>query len=171
MDEEEIYGIDKDHAHPRAIELIPEDFFWDDLDGLAPFGSDEGEQALVKFRLWRKTNTDVPLIDCLKWVMETVGKMEINAYNEDLLDRDLMKHLMEDPAYDYRHSIFALDAAVIATGFGQLVDEGVMDAETKPIISIALERQIAWALLSESLSYAEQHIGYLNIMKRALEDA
>lgn len=43
--EEEIYGIDKDQdqAHPRAIELVPEDFFWSCIDELAPFGSDEGE--------------------------------------------------------------------------------------------------------------------------------
>jgi uncharacterized protein YfeS len=171
MDEEDIYGIDKDHAHRKAIELIPEDFFWDDLDTLAPFGSDEGEQALVAFRVWRKRHPDAAVITYLASIMESRGKMKIEAYNEDLLDRDLMKLLMDNPASDHRSDIFKLDAAVIATGFGQLVDEGAMDADIKPIISIALERQIAWALLSESWSYAEQHIGYLNIMKRALEEA
>ncbi len=37
--EEESYGINKEFAHPRAIELIPEDFFWDCVDELAPFFS------------------------------------------------------------------------------------------------------------------------------------
>lgn len=171
MDDEELYGINKEHAHPRAIELIPEDFFWDCVDELAPFGSDEGDTALAEFRDWRKVNPQTPVKECLKWVIESLGEMNIEAYNEDLLDRDQIMKLMADPTYDDSYYIFTLDASVIATGFGQLVDEGIIDTENKPIISIALERQIAWALLSESWSYAEQHIGYLNIMKRALEEA
>jgi uncharacterized protein YfeS len=171
MEDEELYGIHKEHAHPKAIELIPEDFFWDCVDELAPFGSDEGDTALAEFREWRKANPHTPVMACLKWVIESIGEMDIEAYNEDLLDRDRIKQLMEDPAYDDSYYMFTLDTTVIATGFGQLVDEGMIDPDTKPIIGIALERQIAWALLSESWSYAEQHIGYLNIMKRALEDA
>ncbi|HEY9258391.1 hypothetical protein [Chitinophaga sp.] len=170
MADEELYGINKEHAHPRAIELIPEDFFWDCADELAPFGSDEGDMALAEFREWRKANPHTPVRECLKWVIESIGEINIETYNEDLLDRDAIKALMDDPAYDDSYYIFTVDASVIATGFGQLVDEGVIDVENKPIISIALERQIAWALLSESWSYAEQHIGYLNIMKRALEE-
>jgi hypothetical protein len=38
-------------------------------------------------------------------------------------------------------------------------------------VLIAIERQIAWAQLSESWSYAEQHIGYLNILSGVLEQA
>ncbi|MBO9733165.1 MAG: hypothetical protein J7623_31275 [Chitinophaga sp.] len=171
MTHEELYGINKEHAHPRAIELLPEDFFWDCVDELAPFGSDEGDMALAEFREWRKANPHTPVRECLKWVIESIGEMSIEAYNEELLDRDHMKALMDDPGYDDSYYIFTLDASIIATGFGQLVDEGVIDEENKGIISIALERQIAWALLSESWSYAEQHIGYLNIMKRALEEA
>lgn len=34
--EKEHYGIDVEYAHPRAVELIPEDFFWDCCDELAP---------------------------------------------------------------------------------------------------------------------------------------
>lgn len=59
--EEEVYGIDKDHAHKRAIELIPEDFFWDCINELAPFGSDEGDLALSEFREWKKESKTIPL--------------------------------------------------------------------------------------------------------------
>ncbi len=44
--EDEPYGIEKEHAHQRAIQLVPEEFFWDCVDELAPFGSDEGDMAL-----------------------------------------------------------------------------------------------------------------------------
>lgn len=171
MEEEELHGIDKSHAHPKAIELMPEDFFWDDKDGLAPFGSNEGTAALADFRDWRKANPDQPVFECLKEVIGLFGNMKMEAYNEDLLDRDQMREQMEDPTFNDEYYIFTLDTTVIAIGFGQLVDEGMIEDAIKPIVGIALERQIAWALLSESWSYAEQHIGYLNIMKRALEDA
>ena len=53
MDDEERYGIRKEFAHPRAIELIPDDFFWNCVDELSPFGSDEGDTALAEYREWR----------------------------------------------------------------------------------------------------------------------
>jgi len=167
---EEIYGIDKAHAHPRATELIPEDFFWDCMDELAPFGSEEGDVALTDFREWRRANRTTPLSEYLKTVIASLGNMTLEDYNEDLLDRDQMKCQLEDPAFNHDYYIFALDTTIIAAGFGQLVDEGTIDAAIRPLINIALERQIAWSLLSESCSYAEQHIGYLNIMQRALEE-
>ncbi|MFV0541075.1 MAG: hypothetical protein ACK5MZ_07530, partial [Aestuariibaculum sp.] len=52
--ENEIYGINKEHSHKRAIQLVLEDFFWDCGDELSPFGSDEGFEALQEFRRWRK---------------------------------------------------------------------------------------------------------------------
>lgn len=168
---EGIYGIDKDHAHARAIALIAEDFFWDSADELAPFGSDEGFTGLTSFREWRRTYPSVPTIECLKWTIESVGEMAFEDYNETLLDRDLIVRMKEDPAFDDQQFIFTLDVSVIAAGFGQLADEGVIEEANKPVINIALERQIAWAHLSESSSYAEQHIGYLNILKRTLEEA
>lgn len=168
---EEIFGIAKVHAHPRAIALMQDEFFWDCSDELAPFGSDEGENALTEFIEWRKAHPHTPTIECLKWAIESIGDMPFEAYNETLLDRDYIAQQMEDPAFDAHQCIFILDTAIIATGFGQLVFEGVIDEENKPVIAIALERQVCWALLSESWSYAEQRIGYLNILKRALEEA
>jgi hypothetical protein len=62
MEEDEFYGIDKDHAHPRALELAPEAFFWSCGDELAPFGSDEGDMALREFLYWRKENPTLPVL-------------------------------------------------------------------------------------------------------------
>jgi uncharacterized protein YfeS len=59
--EAEIHGIDRDHAHKRAVELIPEDFLGDCVDELAPFGSDEGDMALSDCREWEKSNPKVAL--------------------------------------------------------------------------------------------------------------
>ncbi|MEC5142743.1 hypothetical protein [Chitinophaga sp. 212800010-3] len=167
----DIYGIDKEHAHPRALALLPEEFFWDCMDELAPFGSEAGETALVGFRDWRNTHGNAPMMQRMKEVIESVGKIELSEYTEALTDRDLLIRQKEDPAFDDEQCIFTLDTSIIATAFGQLVDEGTIDADIKPLVLIAIERQIAWAQLSESWSYAEQHIGYLNILSGVLEQA
>ena len=47
---------DPDFAHPRAVALMPEPYFWDPDDDFAPVGSDEGFEAYRKFYSWRIKN-------------------------------------------------------------------------------------------------------------------
>ncbi len=37
--------------------------------------------------------------------------------------------------------VFTLDTTIIATGLGQLMDEGTIDADAKPFIRVAIRRQ------------------------------
>ena len=168
---EERYGIDIDHAHKRAVELVPEEFFWSCIDELAPFGSDEGDMALAEFRNWRKANPDLPTIDCLKWTIESVGEMEFDAYNEHLLSGDKIKAQVEDPAFDDQQYIFTLDISVIATGFAQLVDEGKIDTANKRIIEIAIERQIIWSEVQGTWAGAARYKSNLDVLKRVVQEA
>lgn len=171
MEEEESYGIDKEHAHPRSIELIPEDFFWDITDGLAPFGSDEGDMALSEFRDWRENNPNTPIKACIIWTIESVGEMKINDYNESLLVKDKIKDQIFNPNFDDQQYIFTLDISVIATGFGQLVDEGKIDEEIKPILSIAIRRLIIWSEIQSDWGHSNQFIANLKVLERVLKDA
>jgi uncharacterized protein YfeS len=168
---DELYGIDIDHASKRAIELIPEEFFWSCIDELAPFGSDEGDMALSEFRDWRKNNKKVATIECLEWTIESVGEMEFSDYNDSLLSRESIKNKIEDKEFDDRQYIFTLDISVIATGFAQLVDEGMIEEQNKSIIKIALERQIIWSELQQGWEHANEYISNLNVLKRALAEA
>jgi len=67
-------------------------------------------------------------------------------------------------------TIFTLDISVIATGFGQLVDEGVIDPINKPLIEIAIKRQKIWAELSE-WKYGPEYISNLTVLERVLKEA
>ena len=69
-------------AHPRARELMAEEFFRDFADEDAPFGSDEGDTALYECRDWWQSHAGVSLVDCFSWIMS--GRQ--GEYNEDLLD-------------------------------------------------------------------------------------
>lgn len=169
--EEEKYGIDIDNAHQKAIELIPEEFFWSCIDELAPFGSDEGDMALAEFRDWRKENPKTATLECLKWVIESVGEMEFDDYNSEMLSKSKIKSQIEDKDFDDQQYIYTLDNSVIATGFAQLVDEGIIETENKKIIQLAIDRQIFWAELSEDWEYSKEYISNLKVLDRALKAA
>ncbi len=169
--EEENYGINQEMAHPRAVELIPEEFFWDCTDELAPFGSDEGDMALAEYRDWRIENPETPTIECLKWVIESVGEMDFENYNTDLLNKELVASQVEDEDFDDTQYIFTLDVSVIATGFAQLVDEGLIEAQNKPLIQLAINRQKLWTELQEGWEYADGYKENLEVLERALAKA
>jgi uncharacterized protein YfeS len=129
-------------AHPRARELMTEEFFWDCVDEEAPFGSDEGNDAYYEFRSWREKNKEKKLTVCLAWIMEHEG---LENYNESVCTDDAIARDVADPdgaflaeAYD----MFTLDATVIATALGQLLDEGRIDADAKPYVRVAVKRQL-----------------------------
>jgi len=168
---EEFYGINKENAHPRAVKLIPEDFFWNCTDALAPFGSDEGDVALSEFRNWKKKNPNLPTYECIKWAIEDIGEMNISEYNEEILDRNLIKKQIQDDEFMDEYYICTVDISAIATGFGQLVDEGEIDERNKPIIQLAISRQKIWAELSKNWNLRNEYIQNLNVLERVLKEA
>lgn len=174
MEEEEPYGVDRDHAHPRALELAPEDFFWDCVDELAPFGSDEGDTALSEFRDWRKENPALPAVACMVWTIESVGEMEIDEYNDALLSERTIVAQIADEEFDDAQYIYTLDTSVIATGFAQLVDEGRIDLDCKPFIQRAIQRLTTWSELTESMlppSNVKEYHAKLQVLHRILQEA
>lgn len=167
----EPYGIDKDNAHKRAIELIPEEFFWSCIDELAPFGSDEGDMALSEFRDWKKENPNTETFECLKWTIEGVSEKSLSDYDERILDKTLIKSQIEDENFNDKQYIFTVDISVIATGFGQLVDEGKIDEKNKLLIQLAIDRQRIWTELLTDWKYTDEYIEKLNVLNRALKVA
>jgi uncharacterized protein YfeS len=128
-------------AHPRARELMTEESLWDCVDEEAPFGSDEGNDAYYEFRAWRKRNKKKNLTACLSWIMD--GKLQ--NYTDELFSDETIERDLDDPdesflADDY--DVFTLDTTVIATALGQLLDEGRIDAEAKPYVRVAINRQL-----------------------------
>lgn len=168
--EQEPYGIDIENANKRAVELIPEDFFWSGIDELAPFGSDEGDMALYEYRDWRKINPKTATIECLKWVIEDVGEMNFADYNYNILNKELIQTQIDDDNFNDQQYIWTLDISIIATGFAQLVDEGLIELANIPIIQLAIHRQLIWAELSEDWEYSEEYISNLKVLDRVLKN-
>lgn len=164
-------GIDKDHGHPRAIQLIPDEFFWDCADELAPFGSDEGDTALSEYRDWRKANPDAPLEECVIWTIESVGEIDASEYTDAIFHEPTVRDQVEDPDFDDQQLIYTTDVSVIATVFGQLADEGKIDPAAKPYAERAIKRQIVWASIPTDWDHADEYIRNLKRLQAVLAEA
>ena len=131
---------DSDSAHPRARELMKEEIFWDCVDEAGPFGSDEGSDAYYEWREWRKENPNAPITDCFNWILNG----ELDSYNSSLITDQQVATDLKKPreAFLAKHyDMYTMDATIIATGLGQLVDEGRIDATAKPFMKVATTRQ------------------------------
>jgi uncharacterized protein YfeS len=163
-------GIDVKDAHERAVELIPDDFFWDVSDDITPYGNQYGDTALTEFRQWRAKNKRKTVDKFIKIVIDDVGEMDPKDYTVKLLDKANIGNLLTNEEYDSKKLFEGLDMAIIASGFAQLVDEGVVDKDSKRYMRIAIERQIIsnqMGLYDEDIS--REFISYLKILKSVLE--
>jgi len=125
------------HRHPRAAELMHDEMFWDCANELAPFGSDEGADAYAEYRRWRRENPTLNLADCLAWILND----NIADYNQSLLEDEALEECDESADRMGYSDAFTLDATIIATVLGQLIDEGRIDPAAKPYAQIAIARQ------------------------------
>lgn len=171
MKENEDYiDLKKENAHPRAQQLMLEDFFWDIGDELAPFGSDEGFEALAEFRNWRKENPNISVGFCIAWVIESVGEFDnYEDYNEEnLVNTEKILQQLNDPEFNDQQYILTLDTTFIATALGQLVDEGIIEADYKYYVQVAINRLRIWSDLQTHWDYREEFINNLNVIERVL---
>lgn len=171
MEEEDLGGIGKEQGHPRAIQIIPDAFFWDCTDELAPFGSDEGDTALSEYRDWRKENPDEPLETFLIDTIESVGEIDVSDYSDAIFHEPTVREQIEDPDFDDQHLIYTTDVSVIATVFGQLADEGKIDTSAKPYAARALTRQLVWARLQPGWVHADEYISNVSRLLAVLAEA
>jgi uncharacterized protein YfeS len=64
-------------AHPNALSLMKEDFFWSPIDESAPFGSDAGSDAAYGYYQWKKTHAGLSPLTYLKSLISSWKYPEI----------------------------------------------------------------------------------------------
>ncbi|MBZ9570183.1 hypothetical protein KQY27_01295 [Methanobrevibacter sp. TMH8] len=141
----DFYGV---IPHNRAIEIANYEFFWDCVDELAPFGSDEGYMAFIELNDWIIENPEKNILDCFKWIFDC-WDLKIEDFDENIIDNESINKIILD--LDFNQDLLILDITIIATGFGQLIIEGKIDDEIKNIIHLSILRQMNSNVLSEFL--------------------
>jgi hypothetical protein len=83
---------------------------------------------------------------------------------DEQVERDLAE---PDDAFLAEHyDSFTLDATVIATALGQVLDEGRLDPEAKPYIRVAIKRQLHPSILTSA-----NRAAILKAVQRVVDDA
>ncbi|MDL2246606.1 hypothetical protein LJB96_03210 [Methanobrevibacter sp. OttesenSCG-928-K11] len=165
----DFYGV---IPHERAIEIADYEFFWDSVDELAPFGSEEGYIAFIEFNDWMIDNPNQPAINCIIWVLNS-WDLSINDYNDKIIEDENILKIIKD--LDFDEDLLALDVAIIATGFSQLIIEGKIDNDVKNIVHLAILRQmnsnVLNAFLDSNEDWKYERYKYLQILLEILEKA
>ncbi len=117
-----------------------EALFWDCTDEGAPFGSDEGWDAYYEWRRWRRVNRSSSLTDCFNWILG--GRL--SEYDQNLVYDHRIAEDLANPStalHAEYGDMWTLDTTIIASGLGQLIDEGAIDHDAKPFLHVAIDRQ------------------------------
>jgi uncharacterized protein YfeS len=122
------WKIDPKFAHPRARKLFKEEFFWDGIDDHAPWGSDEGADALEFFGQAHSNNGAPP--DPLAFAREYVAENWSEERPGDNLE-------------DYQIETFSVaHLAVIAIALGMYLIHGYVPSDLKEFGLEAIDREL-----------------------------
>jgi uncharacterized protein YfeS len=81
------FELSPETAHPRAKELMNEDFYWSPVEETGPFGSDDGSDAFYGFLEWREGNKATSPVVYIKELIKDWGypPFDLNEMNEENL--------------------------------------------------------------------------------------
>lgn len=165
----EFYGV---KPHENAVKIADYEFFWDQLDELAPFGSDEAYFSFIELVDWIEENPNKPVIECIRWILNS-WNLRLSDYNDSILFEENLIKVTND--YDFDTLVLTLDIVLIATGFGQLIIQGKIDENIKNIVHIAILRQmnsyVLDSFLEDNEEWKYERYKYLQILLDILEKA
>jgi len=126
------------HANTKAQKIMTDEFLWNPIEETSPFGNDDGADAIMEFRKWRKQNQSQ---DPTVFVEKLLAEWNYSVYNYHQTDTIEIHNFIESKDIGAR-LYFGIDDVIIATGFGQFIIEGTIDKNLKELILIALKRQL-----------------------------
>ncbi|MEY4925765.1 MAG: hypothetical protein RI894_201 [Bacteroidota bacterium] len=162
--DEDLAVYDPDFAHPQAVELMPEPYFWNPDDDFSPLGSDEGFEAYAKFYEWRMKNRLEPILPYLQGI---VSRNE-EFYTEDMCS-DAEIALMIENSED--EEMYELDRAIIAVCFTQIIEEGALDKTAFPLLQRVIFRQAKYGATMHgviSKEHAEEYVECMLLLARVV---
>jgi len=139
-------------AHPNAKALMNDSFFFSPIEETAPFGSDDGSDTYAGFVQWRINHrTESPL----PYLQEQIAEWGYPQF--DLQEADIEKLrpylIKSDLAIRFMTGI---DAAIVATAFGQLYLEGTIDKDVLKLAKISVQRELQPRILATWNEYKSE---------------
>jgi uncharacterized protein YfeS len=129
-----VWRLTKKTAHPRAVEIMKEDWYWAEADDLSPFGNDDGSDAFYSFREWRKAHKT---IEPASFLIELENSWGMSFAHKEIVSEEELKQIQKVNPH-YRN----VDAAIIAVAFGQVVLEGKISDRLRDLGAKAIDRTL-----------------------------
>lgn len=149
---EDLWEPSPETAHPKAAQILTNEFFWDCVDENSPFGNDTGADTLAFLRVWREAHPHSDPVEFLGKVLAEV--FEVPDAHWDVVEPERVRELLVESEYE----VSARDDAVIAVAFGQLVLEGNVETE--------IRRRALSALLRQESPAVMEHRGWVSPAER-----
>ncbi|RZM24366.1 MAG: hypothetical protein EOO88_23080 [Pedobacter sp.] len=165
-DEEAPKHPHKSLAHPRAQELMSTDWYYSPIEGMAPFGSDDGAEAFLAFYEWRQANRNQSAVSFVYQQLMYWGypSFPLSSLNEE----ELLTYIKDSPVGD--RMLYGTDAAIFAIAFGDLYVSGSIDEDMKQLALVTVERQMLPLLLNQWREAKEERTIHLTDFRRILTD-
>ena len=133
--DDEDYGLHRKTSHPHFVRYLTDDFYYDCGDEEAPFGSDEGSDALHELAQAFRKNPDLDTLIfpekliCEYWDMDYLHpQADETAKNIE----ELCKH--------QEIEVYQSDKVIIATAFGSIKITGRLKPELQQLALLAIQR-------------------------------
>ncbi len=151
----------REDSHPKAVEALVDEFFWDASDPCGPFGDETGREVLEAFRDFRETE---PRGEALELLGELLERWEVADTGWDAMDADAVQAIGEEDEL----GLLVRDEAVIALAFAQIVVDGRVDLEVRRRAMLALGRQSLPALVHGWGELAAKRLAHVERMRAVL---
>lgn len=160
-DTDDLWDLCPENAHPQAREALREPWFWDCTDDNSPFGNDGGADTL---EFYRRAREEEPDLEPAEFLEELLPAWDVDDDHWDALEPERVATLLEQD----RHGMWLRDEAAIALAFGQLLFEGKIEAETRELALLSLQRQSLPVLAERWVDPVERRLR-LHRMREVLE--
>ena len=129
-------GIARETSHPNFVEYFSEEFYYDCSDDEAPFGNDNGADALYELEdLFKSGDYEGKILALPKRIISEIW--DFHYLIPDNFSKKKIAELIEKEEY----SLIATDQVIIAVALGGIKIAGEIEAELKELALNAMKRQ------------------------------
>lgn len=144
LDDDEV-GLSRETSHPNFVNHFTEDFYYDCGDEEAPFGNDDGADALYELEdLIKSGNYEGKFLDLPRKIVSDIW--DFNYLDPENFNKEKIKKAIEEDKY----SLISTDQAIIAVALGEIKILGKIEPELKKTALSAMRRQ---KIVFEMLGY------------------
>lgn len=162
MDPWEKVGVEWDKYHSNARALLPDPFFWSEIEEGSPHGNDTGADLLANFRKWNKRNPARPVAE---FAIELLKGWDLLLPEYETADEGEVRKVLDRGGHEFG----VTNDAMVAAAFAAVKLRGWCDGRSRALALQAVARKrIEFETRSPRPEGLGQWLGELRLLEGAL---